>query len=263
MSKEAMLVVEDEEIMREALVDYFSGEGLKVDTAHDGDRALEKFNFRNYDIMIIDLRLPGRDGISVLKEIRAKNPKAKVIMITAYPSLETEMEARREGAIEYLTKPFELSYLETLIDQSMEVGVFPVPVVEEPVVEEELLTPCIWTQAGIIKDRMCTRRYECIRGCDFHAAMMQKEKYRDDPRIKPYLEKAHSLLGRNQCRYTMSGGISFRTCSRLFNCGGCELDHMIQHEVGQQVALREEKKKRKREKIADVAVKHKAVRTDH
>jgi CheY-like chemotaxis protein len=213
--------------------------------------------------MIIDLRLPGRDGISVLKEIRSRNPKAKVIMITAYPSLETETEAKREGAIEYLTKPFELSYLETLIEQSMEVEVFPTPVVEEPVVEEELLTPCIWTQAGIIKDRMCTRRYECIRGCDFHTAMMNKEKYRNDPRIQPYLEKVHSLLGRNQCRYTMSGGISFRTCSRLFNCGSCELDHMIKHEVERQLASREERKRKKRERAADLTIKQKPVRTDH
>ena len=113
MKKETMLVVEDEDIMREALVDYFAGEGHTVDTAPDGDNALEKFNLKDYDVMIIDLRLPGRDGLSVLEEVRAKNPQAKVIMITAYPSLETEMEAKQKGAIEYLTKPFELSYLET------------------------------------------------------------------------------------------------------------------------------------------------------
>jgi CheY-like chemotaxis protein len=267
MNKESMLVVEDEDIMREALVDYFSGEGHKVDTADDGENALKKLNLKDYDVMIIDLRLPGRDGLSVLKEVREQNPKAKVIMITAYPSLESEMEARRNGAIDYLTKPFELDYLETLIRQSIEVEVVPTPPVEEPVreiVEEEIITPCIWTQAGIIKNRMCTRRYECLRGCDFHDAMMKNEKYKDDPRIKPYLEKVNSLLGRNQCRYTMSGEISFRTCSRLFNCAGCELDHMIQHEVSRQVAIREENKKRKRaSRAAEITMKKKPMRTDH
>lgn len=70
--------------------------------------------------MIIDLKLPGCDGLSVLKEIRAKNPKAKVIIITAYPSIETAKEAMRRGATDYLPKPFELDYLETIIKQSYE-----------------------------------------------------------------------------------------------------------------------------------------------
>jgi CheY-like chemotaxis protein len=265
MKKETMLVVEDEDIMREALVDYFSGEGHMVDTAQDGDKALEKFNLKNYDIMIIDLRLPGRDGISVLEEVRAKNPKAKVIMITAYPSLETETKAKQNGAIEYLTKPFELSYLETLINQSLDVEVVPTPVEEpvEEIVEEEIINPCIWTQAGIIKERMCDRRYECIR-CDFHTAMMNNEKYKDDSRIQPYIEKMQMVLGKNLCRYTMSGDIAFRTCSRLFNCGSCELDHMIQHEIERKFRVKEEnKKKRRAQKAADLTLKKKGVRTDH
>jgi CheY-like chemotaxis protein len=265
MKKETMLVVEDEDIMREALVDYFSGEGHKVDTAQDGDNALEKFNLKNYDVMIIDLRLPGRDGLSVLEEVRVKNPKAKVIMITAYPSLETETRAKQNGAIEYLTKPFELSYLETLIQQSLEVDVVPAPVEEpvEEVVEEEIINPCIWTQAGVIKERMCDRRYECIR-CDFHTAMMNNEKYKNDPRIESYLEKVYALLGKNMCRYTMSGDISFRTCSRLFNCGGCELDHMIQHEIERKLKIREENKKKKRaQNAADLMLKKKPIRKDH
>ena len=78
MKKENMLVVEDEDIMREALSDYFSDGGHKVDTANDGDKALEKFNLEDYNVMIVDLKLPGRDGLSVLKEIRAKNPQAKI-----------------------------------------------------------------------------------------------------------------------------------------------------------------------------------------
>jgi len=229
MSKEAMLVVEDEQIMREALVDYFSEEGHSVDTADDGDNALEKANLKDYDIMIIDLRLPGRDGLTVLKEIREKNPEAKVIMITAYPSLESEEEAKRNGAIDYLTKPFEMDYLEKIIKQSAEVDVVPVIPVVEPEVEEELPTPCIWYQAGIAKQRECPHGYECHRGCDFHTAMMKQEKFRNDPRIEPYLDKLYSLLGNNQCVYTMSGEVSFRVCTRLFNCAGCELDQMIEY----------------------------------
>ena len=243
MRKESMLVVEDEDIMREALFDYFTGEGHRVDTAADGDNALKKINMEKYDIMIIDLRLPGRDGLSILKEVRAKNPKAKVIMITAYPSVETEEEAKRSGAVDYLTKPFEINYLDTLIRQSYEVEVVPEPVVEVPVVEEEIVTPCIWMQAGIVKKRMCTHRYRCHRGCDFHAAMMKKDEFRNDPRIKPFLDKLESLLGKNQCRYTMSGQIAFRSCARLFHCENCEFDEQIQFQIDRELARKDDRKK--------------------
>jgi len=272
MEKEKMLVVEDEDIMREALVDYFSSEGHKVDTAHDGKESLENINFKNYDVMIIDLRLPGRDGLTVLKEVRAKNPKAKVIMITAYPTLESEEEARRSGAIDYLTKPIELDYLDTLIRQSFEVDIVPSvpveePAVEEPKIEEEIPTPCIWTQAGIIKKRSCPRRYECHRGCDFYTAMMNKEKFRNDPRIIPFIERVNALLGKNQCRYTMSGELSFRTCARLFNCASCELDQMIQYKRDQELLDKKLRRKRiKAEKFAPhakVTVQDKSGRKDH
>ena len=264
MRKESMLVVEDEDIMREALVDYFSNEGHKVDAANDGDKALEKINFEDYNVMIIDLKLPGRDGLSVLKEIRMKNPKAKVIIITAYPSVETETEAMRGGALNYLPKPFELDYLETLIRQPYEVEIVPTPPVEEPVVEEEIITPCIWMQAEIIKKRMCTHGYNCHRVCDFHAAMMKKEKFRNDPRIKPFIDKLYSQLGKKQCRYTMSGEISNRSCPQLFQCESCEFDQTIQDEIGRQLAIKTARRERKQATSAGLlTIKPKSLRSDH
>jgi len=260
MKKESMLVVEDEDIMREALVDYFSDEGHRVDTAIDGDKALEKINIQDYKVLIIDLRLPGRDGLSVLNEVRAKNPDAKVIIITAYPSVETEKEAIRRGAIEYLQKPFELTYLETLIRQSFEVEIVPTPPVEEPVVEEKIIAPCIWMQAGIIPKRRCALGYQCQRVCNFHAAMMKKDKFSGDPRIEPFLEKLTSQSGRYQCRYTMSGEISARSCSQLYRCEDCELHQTIQDDIDQQVAMKAKSRKKMQ---AQVTLKHKPIRTDH
>ncbi len=244
MKKETMLVVEDEDIMREALSDYFSDEGHRVDTASDGDKALEKYNLEDYNVMIIDLKLPGRDGISVLKEVRAKNPQAKVIIITAYPSVETEEQAKLEGAFDYLQKPFDLDYLDTLIRQSFEVEIIPIPPVEEPVVEEEIVTPCIWMQAGIINKRLCPHGYNCHKVCEFHAAMMKQEKFRNDPRIKPYIDKLYSQLGKKQCRYIMSGEISHRSCPFVFKCESCEFDQAIQDQVDRQVALKAAKRKK-------------------
>jgi len=259
MEKQKMLVVEDEDIMREALFDYFSDGGHAVDTARDGEKALEKFNFEDYNVMIIDLKLPGRDGISVLREIKKKNPKAKVIIITAYPSIETEEKAMQDGALSYLPKPFELDYLETLIRQSYEIEIIPTPPVEE-----EIVTPCIWMQAGIVKKRMCTYGYNCTRVCDFHAAMMNKERFRNDPRIKPFIAKLYSQLGKKQCRYVMSGQISHRSCAQLFDCPNCEFDQTMQDEVGRQLEIKAAHVERMRAGSSGlVTVKRKPVRTEH
>jgi len=264
MQKQKMLVVEDEDIMREALYDYFSDSGHKVDTARDGEKDLEKLNFEDYNVMIIDLKLPGRDGISVLREVKEKNPRAKVIIITAYPSVETEEKALQNGALNYLPKPFELGYLETLIRQSYEIEIIPTPPVEEPVVEEEIVTPCIWMQAGIVRKRMCTYGYNCTRVCDFHVQMMSKEKFRNDPRIKPFIVKLYSQLGKKQCRYVMSGQISHRSCSQLFDCPNCEFDQAMQEEVSRQLEIKARRVERMRTGPSRVVkVQHKAPRTDH
>lgn len=264
MRKENMLVVEDEDIMREALLDYFSEGGHTVDTANDGGKALEKYNLEDYNVMIIDLRLPGRDGLSVLEEVKLKNPKAKVIIITAYPSVETEEEAMRKGAIEYLQKPFELSYLETLIRQAFDVDVIPTPPVEEPVVEDLIIAPCIWMQAGIVKKRRCTLGYQCQNVCNFHSAMMQKEKFSADPRIKPFLDKLATQSGRNECRYTMSGEITARACSQVYQCESCELHQTIQDEVDRQIAIKAANRKKLQLKADSKAVADpKPTRTDH
>jgi CheY-like chemotaxis protein len=264
MKKENMLVVEDEEIMRDALVDYFSDTGRKVDTASDGDKSLENYNFNDYGVMIVDLRLPGRDGLSVLDEIKSKHPDAKVIIITAYPSVETEKEAMRRGAVDYLQKPFEMGYLETLIRQALEVEIVPTPPVEEVIVEDEIIAPCIWMQAGIIPKRRCTLGYQCSSVCNFHEAMMKKEKFRNDERIKSYLDKLAFQSGRNECRYTMSGQISTRACSQVYQCENCELHQTIQDEVDRQIAIQKENRRKLQEKLAsDVTVKQKPIRTDH
>lgn len=265
MKKESLLVVEDEQIMREALCDYFLSEGHNIDTACDGDKALKKFNLEEYDVMIIDLLLPGRDGLAVLKEAKEKNPKAKIIIITAYPSYESEMEARRRGAIDYLQKPFELSYLESLITEPyVDIDVVPVPPVEEPLVEEEVVTPCIWTQAGIVQKRLCTRRYLCDKGCDFHTAMIKKEKFRTDPRIQPFIDKLNSVTGRNQCRYTMSGNMSYRSCPKLYYCDKCEFDQIIQNKVDHQLGVRAARRKRTQAKeLSQIKKMYKPVHSDN
>ncbi len=114
-SKAPILIIEDEESMREALRDWLTEGGYKVETAKDGEEGLEIISGHNISLVLLDLRLPGKDGISVLKEAKTIRPHLKVIIITAYPSPQTKAAALKEGAVDYVPKPFDLNDLEKLI----------------------------------------------------------------------------------------------------------------------------------------------------
>ena len=114
-SEELILIVEDEEGMREALREWLTEGGYKVETAKNGEDGLKIISDQDVALVLLDLRLPGKDGISVLKEAKHIRPQLKVIIITAYPSPQTKQAALKEGAVDYLPKPFDLNDLEKLI----------------------------------------------------------------------------------------------------------------------------------------------------
>jgi DNA-binding NtrC family response regulator len=110
-----LLIVEDEAIMRDSLRDWLSDAGYDVRTAREGEEALKLIGERDFDMLVLDLRLPGKDGLQVLREARLKKPQLKGIIITAYPSAATAAEAMKVGAVDFLSKPIDLSKLESLI----------------------------------------------------------------------------------------------------------------------------------------------------
>jgi NADH:ubiquinone oxidoreductase subunit E len=114
-----ILVVEDESIMRESLRDWLAEAGYHVETAEEGEKALKAIAERDFGLLILDLRLPGTGGIDLLRQARAKRPQLKGIIITAYPSVQTAVEAMKEGAVDYLTKPFDLNRLEESIRSTL------------------------------------------------------------------------------------------------------------------------------------------------
>ena len=139
-----ILVVEDESIMRESLRDWLSEAGYRVETAEGGDKALQAIAERGFSLMILDLRLPGTGGIDLLRQARARQPQLKGIIITAYPSVQTAVEAMKEGAIDYLPKPFDLNRLEETIMSTLgpvQVEVRPKTTADEAVVEIEKIAP--------------------------------------------------------------------------------------------------------------------------
>jgi DNA-binding NtrC family response regulator len=117
-----LLVVDDEENMRRLLKKVLSEQGFEVDLLEDGEKAIRKVKQESdrYDIVMLDIRLPGKNGIEVLREIREINSEIAVIMMTAYESLETAIQAIREGAYDYLVKPVGVDELLISVERTLE-----------------------------------------------------------------------------------------------------------------------------------------------
>ena len=320
-----VLIVEDESIMRESLRDWLKEEGYEVDTAEKGEEALEKIDQKEFGVMVLDLRLPGKDGLEVLKEATLQHPKLKGIIITAYPSVETAVEAMKLGAVNYMAKPFSPDALEKAIEEVLgpvQVKITPeeakikeavteAPVAEEakteeiiaiteeeiPVhlrqgkdhfkagrygdasrefqsilnvapgqmvtrlwlrrVEEELAKPkveilekeaateeavkpneCVWMSLGMVSYRICTNNYDCVN-CEFDQSMQEKIAAGDAPELEEAMEKLKELPGcQRLCRYALKNDVSYRLCSRLFQCATCEFGQMMEEALQQKLAQR-------------------------
>ncbi len=102
----SILVVDDEPIMQEILSEFLREEGYGVDVAGSGEEGLERARQSFYDCAIVDLMMPGIDGIETMQQLREIDPSLPVIMVTAFASVESAVEAMKQGAYEYITKPF-------------------------------------------------------------------------------------------------------------------------------------------------------------
>jgi NADPH-dependent glutamate synthase beta subunit-like oxidoreductase/CheY-like chemotaxis protein/NAD-dependent dihydropyrimidine dehydrogenase PreA subunit len=131
-----ILIVDDEAIMRESLRDWLTDLGYEVETAEEGEQALKTVAEQDFGVVILDLRLPGKNGIEILKEARAKRPDLRGVIITAYPSIQTAVQAMKEGAVDYLPKPFDLDDLGRLIREALGQGEAAPSIAKLPVVEE-------------------------------------------------------------------------------------------------------------------------------
>ena len=117
MSGVKILVVDDELIMRESLGGWLERDGHTVDKAGSGEEALEKCEKTRYDILLLDIKMEGMSGLEVLKKVKENDPDVSVVMITAYGSIPSAIEAMKSGAYEYLLKPFDPDELMMLIEK--------------------------------------------------------------------------------------------------------------------------------------------------
>ena len=115
-----VLVVDDEAGLRRFLVKELAARGFTVDSAASGEEGLKKIAEAIYDVVLLDMKLPGMDGLTALREIRREAPAPEVLILTGQGSVETAVEAMRAGAFHYLTKPFHLEELEIQIQKARE-----------------------------------------------------------------------------------------------------------------------------------------------
>ncbi len=319
-----ILIVEDEVIMRESLRDWLTDIGYQVETAEEGKEALKIVTEQDFDVAILDLKLPGKDGLEVLREAKAKRPQLKGIIITAYPSVGTAIEAMREGVVDYLPKPLDLNGLEKLIRNTLgpvQVEIKPKVVTKEAIAEpiaaeearvveviavtpeeipahlkqgkahfaagryqealkefeavlmvapgnietrvwirktrEALVAPkveavtegeaaptteevkpkeCVWMKMGMVAYRICTHDYDCLT-CEFDQMMQEKMASGEAPELDAALERFKELPGNQRlCRYALKGDVSYRLCSRAFQCVTCEFGQMMEDALQQKLA---------------------------
>ena len=117
MGNTKILIVDDEIIMRESLAGWLERDGHDVKTAASGEEALEKVKDTHFDILLVDIKMEGISGLDVLKHIKESDPEVAVVMITAYGSISTAIEAMKNGAYDYLLKPFDPEELGVLIEK--------------------------------------------------------------------------------------------------------------------------------------------------
>jgi YesN/AraC family two-component response regulator len=281
-----------------------------VETAEHGEEALKVIGEQDFSLLILDMRLPGKSGLEVLREAKAQRPKINGIIITAYPSVETAVEAMRLGAVDYLPKPFSLDTLEGLIEKTLgplqlevkpkaaskEAKAQPVeevvaiapeeiplhltqgkahfdagryaealrelesilavapasietrvwirktkqalaePRIEGATVAEAKPKECVWMKMGLVTYRICTRDYDCLT-CEFDQSMQEKMASGETPELDQALERFKELPGSQRlCRYALKGDVSYRVCSRLFQCTICEFGQMMEDSLQQKLA---------------------------
>src|SRR5689334_10108899 len=120
MSKGYVLIVDDEANARTALAELLRDEGYTVETAADGFKALPKLEELSPDIVVTDLKMPGMDGLELMKKVRERDPDTVLIMMTAFGAVDTAVKAMREGAADYITKPVNVEELSLVLQRELE-----------------------------------------------------------------------------------------------------------------------------------------------
>ncbi|MFA6472892.1 MAG: response regulator [Candidatus Latescibacterota bacterium] len=119
-TKYSILVVDDEKNIRLTLVQALEALDLEIDTAINGEEALSKLKERFFKIILLDLKLPGMDGMEVLRRVRKMYPECRVVIISAHGTIESAVEALKLGAVDFIEKPFVPKEIRELVSKVIE-----------------------------------------------------------------------------------------------------------------------------------------------
>lgn len=119
MDEKKVLIVDDQNGIRILLMEVFSSEGYMTFQAPNGKIALEIVRAESPDLVLLDMKIPGMDGLEILKHIKEVNPEIKVIMMTAYGELDMIKEATELGALMHFTKPFDIDEIRTAVNMHL------------------------------------------------------------------------------------------------------------------------------------------------
>jgi CheY-like chemotaxis protein len=187
--KKRILIVEDEQSVRESLRDWLIDDGYEVECTETGEEALDKIKNEDFGFIVLDLRLPGIDGLQVLEQAKALKPETKGVIVTAYPTKESYEKAKSLGVLDFLPKPFKVPDLERIIGKALEE-------LEEGKVHDEHL----WLTLGAGSYGLCKLNYECS-SCPIEAAAVDSYDtylFLSEDKVR---ELKKSPSGKKFCRY--------------------------------------------------------------
>jgi two-component system response regulator AtoC len=118
-NRRRVLVIDDEVFVRDLLDDFFGKLNFTVVTAPDGASGLAAFRKEPFDVVLVDLKMPGMSGTETLSQIRSVRSSTPVIIMTGYPTIDSSIEALRLGAYDYVIKPFKLQELRELVERAI------------------------------------------------------------------------------------------------------------------------------------------------
>jgi DNA-binding NtrC family response regulator len=121
-TKARVLVVEDDQVMRSLLGKVLQRQGHEVQLAADGRAAIDLLREKRYDVVLADFKIPGANGLEVLRAAKKASPATEVIVMTAFGSVQTAVEAMKRGAYDYISKPFAMEEVQVLVEKALEKG---------------------------------------------------------------------------------------------------------------------------------------------
>ena len=114
-----ILLADDEEIVHQAIAPYLHDLGHRVDGVYDGSAALKSIEAHDYDLALVDIRMPGIDGLSLLAKLQKIRPEISVVIITGHGNMDMAIQALKLGATDFLTKPIKLLELDAVLEKSL------------------------------------------------------------------------------------------------------------------------------------------------